>query len=162
VGDFQDNTRIDGVSGLSVISLNAMPPTDYLLRDGDIVFVRSNGNKKLVGRSAVVNPGAEPTTFSGFCIRLRLSDNAVTVDYLSHVLRHSSIKAQMFRDVRGANITNLNQKILSGLDVPIPPFDLQNRFAEFVGQVDKSKFEVQEGLKKLELQYNALMQQYFG
>jgi type I restriction enzyme S subunit len=148
VGDFQDNTRIDGASSLSEISLNTMPLNDYLLQDGDIIFVRSNGNKELVGRSVVVNPGEEPTTFSGFCIRLRLTDTAVTVDYLSHLLRHSSVKAQMFRDVRGANITNLNQKILSGLDVPLPPLALQNRFAEFVRQADKSKFVIISMRKK--------------
>jgi len=44
----------------------------------------------------------------------------------------------------------------------IPPLDLQTRFADFVRQADKSKFEIQQGLEKLELQYNALMQQYFS
>jgi type I restriction enzyme S subunit len=48
------------------------------------------------------------------------------------------------------------------LVVPIPPLSLQNRFANFARQTDKSKFEMQQGLKQLELQYNALMQQYFG
>ena len=50
VGDFKDNSRIDGVSGLSQISLNTMPSEEYLLKDEDIVFVRSNGSKELVGR----------------------------------------------------------------------------------------------------------------
>lgn len=44
VGDFKDNSRIDGVSGLSQISLNTMPSEEYLLKDEDIVFVRSNGS----------------------------------------------------------------------------------------------------------------------
>lgn len=44
VGDFKDNSRIDGVSGLSQISLNTMPSEEYLLKDEDIVFVRSNVN----------------------------------------------------------------------------------------------------------------------
>jgi type I restriction enzyme S subunit len=147
VSDFQDNTWIDGVSSLSEISLNTMPANDYLLRDSDIVFVRSNGNKELVGRSVVVYPGEIPTTFSGFCIRLRLNETVVTVDCLSHLLRHSSVKAQMFRDARGANITNLNQKILSGLGVPLPPLALQNRFASFVQAADKSKFVACEATK---------------
>ena len=40
---------------------------------------------------------------------------------------------------RGANIQNLNQQILGTLIVPIPPLELQNQFADFVQQVDKSK-----------------------
>ena len=34
-------------------------------------------------------------------------------------------------------------------DVPLPPIDLQNEFASFVKQVDKSKFEVIQSLTKL-------------
>ena len=41
---------------------------------------------------------------------------------------------------RGANIQNLNQQLLGALSIPIPPIELQNQFADFVKQVDKSKF----------------------
>ena len=42
------------------------------------------------------------------------------------------------------------------------PLDLQNEFAAFVEQVDKSKSEIKQGLEKLELLKKALMQKYFG
>ena len=48
---------------------------------------------------------------------------------------------------RGANIQNLNQQILSNLDIPVPPISLQNDFAAFVQQIDKSKFEIWRYLK---------------
>ncbi len=48
---------------------------------------------------------------------------------------------------RGANIQNLNQQILSNLDIPVPPIELQNDFASFVQQIDKSKFEIWRYLK---------------
>lgn len=41
---------------------------------------------------------------------------------------------------RGANIQNLNQQILGMLVIPIPPIELQEQFADFVRQIDKSKF----------------------
>ncbi|GHU51414.1 hypothetical protein FACS1894127_7730 [Clostridia bacterium] len=50
---------------------------------------------------------------------------------------------------------------LKQMAIPLPPLDLQTRFADFVRQTDKSKLEIKRGLKQLELQYNALMQQYF-
>jgi len=40
---------------------------------------------------------------------------------------------------RGANIQNLNQQILGTLVIPVPPIELQEQFANFVKQVDKSK-----------------------
>jgi type I restriction enzyme S subunit len=57
---------------------------------------------------------------------------------------------------------NINLKILSELKVIVPPITLQNQFAAFVEQVDKSKLAVQKGLEELEILKKSLMQQYFG
>ena len=141
VGDFQNLSIIDDTSTLPIVSLNDKPSKEYLLQNEDIVFVRSNGNKNLVGRCLAVYPNEIPTVFSGFCIRFRLADKErLTISYLLQVLKHESMRHRMTG--RGANIQNLNQQILSGLYVPLPPLDLQNEFAAFVEQADKSKFAV--------------------
>ena len=57
---------------------------------------------------------------------------------------------------------NINLKILSELQVAIPSIEEQSDFATFVEQVDKSKFEIQQSLEKLEILKKSLMQQYFG
>ena len=57
---------------------------------------------------------------------------------------------------------NINLKILSELNVIVPPLSLQNRFAAFVEHVDQQKQTVQQSLEKLELMKKALMQEYFG
>ena len=44
----------------------------------------------------------------------------------------------------------------------LPPMGLQQQFAAFVEQTDKSKFEIQKSLEKLEILKKSLMQQYFG
>ena len=82
VGDFKDLSIIGDTTLLPTVSLNEMPSEEYLLKNDDIVFVRSNGNKALVGRSVAVYPEDTPTTFSGFCIRYRKDDQAVTIPYL--------------------------------------------------------------------------------
>ena len=160
VGDFKDLAMIDKTYELPTISLNEAPPKEYLLKDGDIVFVRSNGNKALVGRCLVVYPHDTPTTYSGFCIRYRLTTNELETQYLLRVLKTESVRKKMAG--RGANIQNLNQQILASLIIPIPPKDLQQQFATFVEQTDKSKFEIQKSLEKLEILKKALMQKYFG
>ncbi len=160
VGDFKDLSVIDNTKELNIVSLNKMPSEEYLLKDGDIVFVRSNGNKDLVGRCLAVYPGNIPTTFSGFCIRYRKDDNELTVPYILRALKMESMRRKMVG--RGANIQNLNQQILGMLVIPIPPIELQEQFADFVRQIDKSKFEVQKSLEKTQQLYDSLMQKYFG
>ena len=160
VGDFKDLSVIDNVKKLSIVSLNEMPSEEYLLKDGDIVFVRSNGNKDLVGRSLAIYPGNLPTTFSGFCIRYRIHDDEITVPYLLRVLKMESMRKKMAG--RGANIQNLNQQILGTLVIPVPPIELQNQFADFVRAIDKSKVAVQKSLDETQLLFDSLMQKYFG
>ena len=160
VGDFKDLSVIDNTSQLPTVSLNEMPSEEYLLKDDDIVFVRSNGNKALVGRSVAVYPGDVTTTFSGFCIRYRKHDEAVTIPYLLRVLKTDSIRRKMAG--RGANIQNLNQQLLGTLIIPVPPIEFQNEFSDFVEQVDKSKVAVQKALDETQLLFDSLMQQYFG
>lgn len=160
VGDFRDLSIIDNTDKLPIVSLNEMPSEEYLLKDNDIVFVRSNGNKALVGRSIAVYPGDVPTTFSGFCIRYRKHDNEITVPYLLRVLKADSMRGKMTG--RGVNIQNLNQQILGTLVIPVPPMELQEQFADFVKQVDKSKVTIQKALDETKLLFNSLMQKYFG
>ena len=159
VGDFKDNAVISDCEKLPVISLNEKPSEEYLLKDNDIVFVRSNGNKELVGRSVLVHPRVL-TTFSGFCIRFRLSTDSINHLFLLQFLKMPNTRKNMAG--RGANIQNLNQQILSNLDIPVPQIELQNDFASFVQQIDKSKFAVQKSLEKTETLYKSLMQRYFA
>ena len=137
VGDFKDYAVIDGTNHLPIVSLNETPPEESMLQDGDIVFVRSNGNKALVGRCLVVYPHSTPTTYSGFCIRYRLTSAEVDIIYLLYVLKTDSMRKKM--EGRGANIQNLNQQILATMDIPTPPMDLQKQFTDFVSKTAKSK-----------------------
>ena len=137
VGDFKDLSIIKNTGELPVISLNQMPAEDEMLHDGDIVFVRSNGNKMLVGRCLVVYPGEIPTTYSGFCIRYRKDYPEMDTMYLLQLLKMDSTRMKMVG--RGVNIQNLNQQILSSLQIPLPPMELQQEFVKFVEQSDKSK-----------------------
>ena len=160
VGDFKNLSVIDNTEQLSTVLLNEMPSEEYLLKDDDIVFVRSNGNKALVGRSVAVYPGDIPITFSGFCIRYRKQDDAVTIPYLLRVLKTDSIRRKMAG--RGANIQNLNQQILGNLIIPVPPIELQNQFSDFVKRIDKSKVAIKKSLDETQILFDSLMQKYFG
>ncbi|MBR5505265.1 MAG: restriction endonuclease subunit S [Clostridia bacterium] len=57
---------------------------------------------------------------------------------------------------------NINLKVLSELEVIVPPIEEQMKFVSFVKQTDKSKVEIQKSLEKLKLLKKALLQKYFG
>ena len=62
----------------------------------------------------------------------------------------------------GSSVPQINNKNIAPLVICVPSMDLQKQFAAFVEQTDKSKFEIQQSLEKLETLKKALMQKYFG
>ena len=63
---------------------------------------------------------------------------------------------------KSVNQASINQKDVLDFNIYQPPLDLQNEFANFVQQVDKSKVAVQKALDETQLLFDSLMQQYFG
>ncbi len=71
VGDFGNRMFIDDYESLSLVNVFENQKANYLLEENDIVFVRSNGNKALIGRSIFITKLTEDVTYSGFTIRAR-------------------------------------------------------------------------------------------
>lgn len=155
VGDFGNRFSIDNVEELTTVSLNQMPSEDYLLKDGDIVFVRSNGNKQLVGRSLVVYPKCHPVTFSGFCIRFRKS-TTINERYLTYYLKCEGVRKKLFGN--GANISNLNQKILQNLAIPIPSEDQQSVIVSYLDVLSDNVRKLEDVLTRTLTECDALKQ----
>ena len=63
---------------------------------------------------------------------------------------------------RGANIQNLNQKMIQSVSAILPPLNLQREFAAFIEQLDKSLFAVNKLIEQYDLLYRAKLQEYFG
>ena len=63
---------------------------------------------------------------------------------------------------RGATFKEISKGIVENIRIPVPATDLQEQFAAFVEQTDKSKLAIQESLAELETLKKALMQKYFG
>lgn len=70
-------------------------------------------------------------------------------------------KAELLSNVRAVTADNIEFGIIRNLNICLPPLELQNRFADFVRQTDKSKIVLQQSLSKLELNYKSLMQKCF-
>ena len=131
----------------------------YSLVPGDIAMSRK-GN---VGRCAIF-----PDTFAHGIIhsdvlRIRIDSAKVNPVFMMSQLHYSGAVTQQIETVSsGAIMAGINVTKLKQIIVHIPPYALQNRFAAFVAEVDKSKLAVKQSLEKLETLKKSLMQQYFG
>ena len=82
--------------------------------------------------------------------------------YLKSWMENDYFMRQVYDNVAGASQINLNTGWLKNFRILIPSMKLQEQFAVFVEQTDKSKLEIQKSLEKLETLKKALMQKYFG
>ena len=159
VSNFKDNNFIVDSTNFNVVEVSNKPSEDYYLKKNDIVFVRSNGSKELVGRTVLIKT-EEKIVFSGFCIRCRLTSNMNPI-YLLMLLKTESMKNAFSHDGHGCNIKSLNQQMLGNLDIIISPLELQNQFAQIVQKVEAQKEKNQKVIEQMDNLFNSLMQQAF-
>lgn len=131
VGDFGELSTLNNTDNLDKIYVEASDEqlSSYFLRDDDIVFVRSNGSKELVGRNLLVKNPADRVVYSGFCIRYRMHDNDkhTSMSYINAWLENGALKAMLKSENRGTNINNLNQEILRKIKIYIPSLGEQEK-----------------------------------
>jgi type I restriction enzyme S subunit len=160
VGDFQNIKSLSSFNDISSIEVEHISE-EYLLHNEDIVFVRSNGNKNLVGRCLEVYPNDAEVTFSGFCIRFRKSVE-ISNKYLIALLTDSGFKKTHLLKSNGIGIQNINQKLLSSLPIPVPSADLQQLFALKVETIEQQKEQLRLQLQDAETLMAERMQYYFS
>lgn len=146
VGDFKQHFVLNNIGMFSTLKFDGNMPDDLLLNNGDIIFVRSNGSKELVGRSIMVENINYPVTYSGFCIRMRnYRQDIVLNKFLLYRFRSNDFRQTLNRDSRGSNINNLNQELLSNLTVEFPSIEKQS---SIVSYLDSKTDEIDSAIAK--------------
>lgn len=124
---------------------------------GDTIVVRSGAN---TGDNTYVTEeyvGA----YGGYDIIVKLVSDKFNYVFINAILN------SVYRDIviqpltRRAGQPHLNSEQIQSLVIFKPPIELQNQFADFVEQVDKLKFEMENSLKELKDNFNSLMQKAF-
>jgi len=158
VSDFKNQFIPDYEQLNEINPIDITKKEDYL-KEGDIVFVRSNGNKALVGRSLYINKNI-PLLFSGFCIRLRLIRDEVTALFLVYFCKTNRFKKSISA-LGGTSIQNLNQQILGTVYVPLFSKDKQKNITNILFNLDK-KIELNNKInQKLEAMAKTLYDYWF-
>jgi len=140
VADFQNNFT-PNYDSLEELNPEGITKEDDYLKKGDIIFVRSNGNKALVGRSLYIDRDVN-ALFSGFCIRARLISDIIDPLFLAYYTRTNHFKSSI-SSVAGTNINNLNQDILSNVKLPLYTKDVQLSITNVLSALD-AKIELNQ------------------
>ncbi len=148
--------RIPNVVGGSIDTddLKRVPVSDdeferLRLRDGDLLFVRTNGNPDFVGRCAVFEAGrlraagfsGDGFVFASYLIRGRVTGDKVSPAFLREYMLGAEGRRQMrARCKTSAGQYNINVEGLCAIEVVAPPIELQMRFAR--------RLDLSEALKR--------------
>ena len=110
--------------------------TSLALKTGDLLFVRTNGSRELIGRVASVD-GAEGMAFASYLIRAR--PDASRLDSRFAVIALSAPASRALIESKAATTAgqyNLNLAALRALPVPLPPIEEQRSIvAEVEGKL---------------------------
>ena len=112
----------------------------YLLLEDDIVINRVNSIEYL-GKCAHIKDLLEDTVYESNMMRMHFDPEYYNPVYICKLLCSQFIYDQIVNHAKkSVNQASINQKDVLDFNIYQPPLDLQNEFANFVHQVDKSKF----------------------
>ena len=147
------------IENLNQMDFDEDDRAEFELKDGDLLVCEGGE----IGRCAVWHNEIQPCFFQKALHRVRCNRQIIHPDYLAWWFKYNC-DYDGFTAIAGskATIAHLPGIKLKQLQVAVPPIELQEQFATFVEQTDKSKLAIQESLKRLEILKKSLMQKYFG
>ena len=93
---------------------------------------------------------------------IRINRDVLNPLFVAHYMESPAGKEQFAAKNQSAVKAGLNFNSINSLKLIVPPLVEQNKFIDFIEQVDKSKVAVQKALDETKLLFDSLMQQYFG
>ncbi len=123
--DFADTVRVNSKIG-----------DKKYVHDNDILMCSRNGSAKLVGKVALIHNLTEPMSFGAFMMIIRSQ-------YYPYLMTYFQLPAFRSQITTGAT-TTINQitgNMMNKVMLPVPDMSVVNKFATFIAQIDKSKFD---------------------
>ena len=127
-------------------------------KSGDILLTA----RGTLGRCYIIQDDDEFYFQDGMITWLSKYDAKITPLYISYLFEMPGFRKQIDSLQAGSTVAYLSISMTKKLNLMLPPIELQNQFADFIKQVDKSKVAVQKALDETKLLFDSLMQQYFG
>ena len=129
-----------------------------ILNEGDILISTVRPNLKNI---AILNNKILPLTIgsTGFCV-LRFKD-IINNKYIFEIIKSDNFTEMLVKKQIGANYPAISDRDIKLIEIPVPPIELQNKFAERVEKIEKLSFEIEKSIKEAENLYNSLINKYF-
>ena len=89
-------------------------------------------------------------------------DDRINPKYLFQLLKSEYGQREIKQYVRGAVTKTITKNDVRAVTIVVPPIEIQNKYVDFIIQVNKSKVEVQRALDEEQLLFDSLIQKYFG
>ncbi len=131
-----------------------------LLRRHDVLIAASSGSLSVVGKAARACDDFSGG-FGAFCKVLRPNDTVDPV-YFSHFFRTRAYRRRISSLAAGANINNLKNGDLNGLEIPLPPLPEQRRIAEILDKADELRAKRRAALATLDTLTQSIFIDMFG
>ena len=129
----------------------------------DDVLMTEGGDPDKLGRGAILKEPLQNCIHQNHIFRVRLNESLILPAFFEEYLKHQKAKRYFLGCAKQTTgIASINMRQLKALPVLLPPLELQEQFAAFVEQTDKSKVAVHKALDEAQLLFDSLMQKYFG
>ena len=122
---------------LKYIRITQKSCDSLLLKEGDILIVRTSGSRDLVGTSAVFHEQRD-FVFASYLIRLRVQANRANPDFVSWFLNSELGRQQINATSRKIMQNNINAAEIASLLIPLPPLAVQNKIVHRIEE-DRQK-----------------------
>ena len=126
------------------------------LKNGDVLLTIVG----TVGRTAIISNEENITLQRSVAVLKPIEE--IKSEYLVGALKSDDVVRQLNKGAKGVAQKGIYLNDLKKLTISVPPIELQNKFADFVKQIDKQKFEIENSLKEMQELYESLMEKYFG
>jgi len=138
---------------------------DTILEHGDLLITKTgrvNTENSSLGRTAQYLGQSGKANINGHVYLVRINSD-ISKRFILEILISNAYRDYIRRIcVGGIDKRQLNKNHIEDFPIILPPLSLQNEFADFVAQVDKSQLAIQKSLEELETLKKSLMQEYFG
>ena len=127
------------------------------------VLINSTGTGTLGRMNIIQNIIHEKFTIDSHVMLVRLKDEKTLPLYFINIFMNEKYqKDLLLKCVNGStNQIELSKEKFSKFKIPVPPIELQNKFAKRIEKIAKLSFEIEEAIKEAENLYNSLMSKYF-
>ena len=126
---------------------------------GDLIISCSG----TLGRIAEVPMGAKEGIINQALLKISLNKDIMNNQFFIYQFRCKEIQDMLFGISRGSGIANMpSMNEVKAFKFICPPLELQNQFASFVEEIDKSRSRIQKSLEASQELFDSLMQEYFG